>query len=94
MSLYAYADTPSNICRVIEDIRALDRRDALQLADGIFDSFIGELQRIPGIPRRSHAEWRVLLGQIHPQITEQIDQLTCGRVDLDEVLNTIESMGW
>jgi hypothetical protein len=93
MSLYHHLDEPSKLARAVEDLHALDRHDALQLADQILDALIDTLRRDPGIPPRSHAEWAVMLAPLHLRIAEGIHLAVDGRVVLDEVLVTIEAMG-
>ena len=73
----------------IESIRALDRRDALILADEIVDGVIATLQRDRNIPPRSFAEWELVLANLHMHIAEQIADEIAGHVDLrDRVART------
>jgi hypothetical protein len=81
----------SEIYRAVQDIPALNRGDAAELADRIIDGLIGELRRNPALPARSHDDWSLLLAEQRVRTADQIAELVNGCVGLDEVLNTIEA---
>ena len=78
-----------NTIQAVENIRALDRRDALALADAIVRNTIVALQRDREIPHRSFAQWELALANLHRQLTEEIACVIVGHVDLGEVLATV-----
>jgi hypothetical protein len=79
------------IYRAVEDLPVLSRRDADRLADRIIDDLIEALRRDPTMPRRSSAEWDLVLAKLRPRMDERIASMVIGRVDLEEVLVTIEA---
>jgi hypothetical protein len=78
-------------CRAIENIRALDQRDALVLADGIVNDMIVALQRDRNIPSKSFTEWELILANLRGRIGERIAHEITGCVSLSEVLLEIEA---
>ena len=82
------------ICRAVENIRALDRRDALALADEIIDDMISVLQRDRNISSRSFSEWSLALADLRARIAEQIADEIEGHVDRGTVLLEIEAAEW
>lgn len=81
------------ICQAVENITALNKRDAAALADKIIDAVIDALRRDPAIPSRTFAAWSLQMADLRARVAEQITAEIEGRVDLDEVLSTIESVG-
>ena len=69
-------------CRAIENIPALDQRDALALADEIIDDMIAVLQRDHSISSRSFIEWSLVLANLRARIAERITNAIAGHVDL------------
>jgi hypothetical protein len=78
-----------NTVQAVENIRALNRRDALVLADAIVWNTIAALQRDHEIPYRSFAQWELALANLHRQQTEEIACVIVGYVDLSEVIATV-----
>ena len=78
-------------CRAIENIPALDQRDALALADEIIDDMIAVLQRDHSISSRSFIEWSLVLANLRARIAERIANEIEGHVDLRTVLLEIEA---
>jgi hypothetical protein len=78
-------------CRAVENIPALDRRDAFALADEIIDDVIAALQRDRNIPSRSFTEWEMRLANLRARIAERIDREITGHVSLSAVLLEIEA---
>ena len=79
------------VCKAIENIRALDRRDALGLADEIIDDMIAVLQRDRNISSRSFTEWSLMLANLRARIAERITNEIAGHVSLSTVLLEIEA---
>ena len=79
----------SEIYRAVQDLPALSRGAAAELADRIIDSLFDALRRNPTLPARSHDEWALLLAEQRVRTADQIAELIDGCVGLDEVLNTI-----
>jgi hypothetical protein len=77
--------------RAIENIRALDQRDALTLADTIVDDMVAVLQREHNILSRSSAEWSLALANLRARIAERIAEEIEGHVDLRTVLLELEA---
>ena len=82
------------IYRAVENIRALDRRDALPLADEIINDTIAVLQRDRNISSRSFSEWSLALADLRARIAEQIADEIEGHVDRGTVLLEIEAAEW
>jgi hypothetical protein len=81
--------------KAVENVRALDRRDALVLADAIVDDTIAELQRAREIPPRSFAEWSLTLAGLRARIAERIANEIEGHVDREIVLLELKAVtGW
>jgi hypothetical protein len=53
-----------NTAKALENIRALDRRNARALADEIVDDMIALLQRDRNISSRSFTEWYLVLANL------------------------------
>jgi len=53
-----------NTAKALENIRALDRRNARALADEIVDDMIALLQRDRNISSRSFTEWSLVLANL------------------------------
>lgn len=81
----------SRICEAVENVTAFTRRDAAWLVDRIFDAVIEVLRRDPALPSRSSADWALVLADLHVRLTEQVAEVVDGRVDLEEVIHTIEA---
>jgi hypothetical protein len=77
--------------RAIENIRALDQRDAFTLADRIVDDTIATLQRDRNISSRSFTEWELALASLRARIAERIASEIVGHVSLAEVLLELEA---
>jgi hypothetical protein len=75
------------IAQAIEDIAALDRRDAEQLTDQIIDLLIRELMRDHTLPSRSSPDWSIKLATARQHVGELIHRRINGRVDRQDVLN-------
>lgn len=82
----------TNILKAIQDIPALNRRDAASLADRILETVIDRLRRDPGLPSRSADVWWLTLAPAHSRLTEIIAAEILGYADLGQVLTTIEGM--
>jgi hypothetical protein len=79
----------------IENIRALDRRDARALADEIVDDTIAVLQRDCNIPSRSFSEWSLALADLRARIAEQIAHEIEGHIDRETALLELKAVtGW
>jgi hypothetical protein len=76
--------------RAVENITALTARDAAALADEILDQLIAALRRDQGNARTSD-EWTLALANLRERIAELLAQHVVGRVDLEEVLRTLEA---
>jgi hypothetical protein len=82
-------------CDAVENIPALDRRDALALADAIIADMITALQRDPNISSRSFTEWELALAGLRVRVAELIGAEIIGHVDLATVLLELEAVcGW
>jgi hypothetical protein len=77
--------------KAIENIRALDQRDALALADEIVDDVIAALQRDRNISSRSFTEWSLVLANLRARIAERIAGEIAGHVSLAAVLLELEA---
>ncbi len=82
----------SEISRAVENIAALNKRDAASLADRIIDGVIDALRRDPAIPPRSFADWSLVLADLRPRVAEQIDDVIGGHVNREKVLTTLGAM--
>ena len=80
-----------NTAKALENIRALDRRDALALADEIVDDVIATLQCDRDVSSRSSTEWSLGLANLRARIAERIGDEIEGHVDLATVLLEIEA---
>lgn len=78
----------------IENIRALDQRDALVLADAIIEDMIAALQRDRNISFKSFTEWELLLAGLRACIAERIAEEITGHVDREAVLLELEAAEW
>jgi hypothetical protein len=82
-------------CNAVENIRALDQRDALALADAIIDDTIAALQRDRNISSRSFTEWELALASLRARIAERIASEIVGHVNLETVLLELKLIcGW
>ena len=77
--------------QVLENIPALNRRDALALADEIIDDMISALQRDRETSSRSFAQWELKLANLRARIAERITNKIAGHVSLSAVLLEIEA---
>lgn len=75
----------------IENLRALDRRDALVLADAIVDDTIAVLRRDRNNSFRSFTEWELALADLHARIADRIAGEIAGHVDVAAVLIEFEA---
>ena len=78
--------------RAVQDLPAFNRRDAAWLADRFIDDTIQALQRDLALPSRSFADWSLALADRRLRLSEQLANKMIGRVDLDEVLVTLEAV--
>ena len=79
----------------VENIRALDRRDALALADEIVDDVIAALQRDRNLSPHSFTEWSLTLADLRARIAERITNEIEGHVDRETVLLELKAVtGW
>ena len=79
------------IKEAIEDIPALNQRDALTLADEIVDDMIAALKRDRETAFRSFAQWELALANLRARIAERITNEIAGHVSLSAVLLEIEA---
>jgi DNA-binding transcriptional regulator YdaS (Cro superfamily) len=90
-------DTMMNtaVYEAVENIRALDRRDAQVLADEIVDDMIAALQRGREIPPRSFARWSLVLADLCARIAERIANEIEGHIDRETALLELKAVtGW
>jgi DNA-binding transcriptional regulator YdaS (Cro superfamily) len=79
----------------IENIRALDQRDAQALADEIIGDMIAALQRDREIPPRSFARWSLVLADLRVCIAERIANEIEGHIDRETALLELKAVtGW
>ncbi len=79
----------TDVYKAVENMKALNKRDAAWHADRVLDAFIEALQRDPALPPRSYREWSVALADLRPRVTDQLASMIVGCVDLDTVLDVI-----
>ena len=77
--------------KAIENIKALDGRDAARLADVIIDDVIIALRRDRSISSKSFMEWELALANLRARIAERITNEIAGHVSLSAVLLEIEA---
>ena len=79
----------------VENIRALDRRDALALADEIVDDVIAALQRDRSLSPHSFTEWSLTLADLRACIAERIANEIEGHIDRETALLELKAVtGW
>jgi hypothetical protein len=78
--------------RAIGNVPPLTARDADWLASEIIDYVIKTLRRDPHHGARSSDEWALVLADLRMRIAELLASHIVGRVDLDEVVATLEAL--
>jgi hypothetical protein len=87
----ALYEVHANLCKAIQNIPALNRRDAEWLADRLLETVIDHPRRDSSLPSRSRDAWWLTLAPAHARLTEQMAAATLDHVDLAQVLTTIEA---
>jgi hypothetical protein len=81
-----------HIISAVENVSVLGRRDAAQLADVSLDCVIEVLRKDPSLPQRSSREWRLVLADAHPRLTDRIASTIAGKAPLEQVLQIIRTL--
>jgi hypothetical protein len=84
-----------SIEKAIQDLSALDKRDAEKLGDQIRDLIIDEvLHRDPDMPGHSYTVWVLVLSGVRQQIAELIDSVIHNHVDREDCGRKSTVIAW